>query len=563
MSCSRALLVFVITLSASPSGAQVQPRTAPPDTILVNGRVFTGSETHPYAEALAIKGTRILAIGTSEEISSKAGPTTRRIDLAGRLVIPGINDSHTHFEADVIGTKLDFGDDPSCAHVLDILQHAVASAPPGTLLSGTIGPSAFFGQACAPATLDKMSLDDPIVLAMDSPHSGMLNQAAARKFGIREDAPPPLAGFFGKDMKSRRWDGVVHESAWFRIRELLMGDLAGEEARLRRVLARAAQWGVTSITLLEVYPSRRVQQLSEIDSPLRIRLGPFLEFQEPDRRKQPEYPPVPAHLADRVSVSGLKYLLDGTPEERSAATRVPYADDPTTSGQIDFTPEELRAILHEAQQRNVQLLLHAIGDRTTETLLNAMEATGGPGAWSKKRLRIEHGEGVMPDLVPRAKALGVIVVENPSNFAFTELSQQRYGKEKASIDGPFRSLLLAGIPLAIATDSSPLTPFANPYLHIMYACAYPGRPKESMTREEAVTAFTRTPAYAEFAEDTKGTLEPGKLADLAVLSQDIFQVPLEDLPKTESVLTMVGGQIAYAGGGFARYQNGASSDLRR
>ena len=131
MSCSRGLLVLAITLSASPLGAQVQTSTVPPDTILVNGRVFTGSETHPYAEAFAIKGTQIFAIGTSDEISSKAGPKTRRIDLAGRLVIPGINDSHTHFEADVIGTKLDFGDDPSCPHVLDILQHAVASAPLG------------------------------------------------------------------------------------------------------------------------------------------------------------------------------------------------------------------------------------------------------------------------------------------------------------------------------------------------------------------------------------------------------------------------------------------------
>jgi predicted amidohydrolase YtcJ len=109
MLCSRALLVFVITLSASPSGAQVQTGTATPDTILVNGRVFTGNETHPYAEALAIKGTQILAIGTSEEISSKAGPTTPRIDLAGRLVIPGINDSHTHFEADEVARR------PDCA----------------------------------------------------------------------------------------------------------------------------------------------------------------------------------------------------------------------------------------------------------------------------------------------------------------------------------------------------------------------------------------------------------------------------------------------------------------
>jgi predicted amidohydrolase YtcJ len=111
-----------------------------------------------------------------------------------------------------------------------------------------------------------------------------------------------------------------------------------------------------------------------------------------------------------------------------------------------------------------------------------------------------------------------------------------------------------GIPLVIATDSSPLTPFANPYLHIMYACAYPGRPKEPITREEAVTAFTRTAAYAELTEGTKGTLEPGKLADLAVLSQDIFRVPLEDLPKTESVLTMVGGQTAFASGAFAKWK---------
>jgi predicted amidohydrolase YtcJ len=106
-----------------------KPKAITASPVLVNGRVFTGSTAHPYAEALAIKGTQILAIGTSDEISSNAGPKTRRIDLAGRLVIPGINDSHTHFEADVIGTKLDFGDDPSCAHVLDTLQHAVASAP--------------------------------------------------------------------------------------------------------------------------------------------------------------------------------------------------------------------------------------------------------------------------------------------------------------------------------------------------------------------------------------------------------------------------------------------------
>jgi predicted amidohydrolase YtcJ len=389
------------------------------------------------------------------------------------------------------------------------------------------------------------------VLSMDSPHSGMLNEAAARKFDVREDAPPPLAGFFGKDMKSTHWDGVVHEAAWFRIREMLMGDLAGEPARLRKVLQRESQWGVTSITFLDVYPARRVQQLAAIDSPLRVRVVPFLEFQETDRRRKPEYPTVPVQLRDRVTVSGLKYLLDGTPVERSAATRVPYADDPNTSGQLDFSPKELEAILREAQQQNVQLLLHATGDRTTETLLDAMDATGGAEAWSKRRLRIEHGDGIMPDQIPRVKALGIIVVENPTNFTLGELMLERFGKDKASLVQPFRSLLQAGIPLAIATDSSPGSPVANPYLHIMYASAYPGKPKESISREEAVTAFTSTAAFAESAEANKGTLEPGKLADLAVLSQNIFEVALEDLPKTESVLTIVGGRIAYAGSPFA------------
>jgi predicted amidohydrolase YtcJ len=317
------------------------------------------------------------------------------------------------------------------------------------------------------------------------------------------------------------------------------------------MLEREAQWGVTSITLLDVYPARRVQQLAEIDSPLRIRVVPFLEFQDSDRRRKPVYPSVPVHLKDRVTVSGLKYLLNGTPEERSAAERIPYQDDPSTSGQLDFSPKELEAILREALQQNIQLLLHTIGDRTTETLLDAMDATGGAKAWSKSRLRIEHGDGIMPDQIPRVKALDILGVENPINFTLGELMQQRFGKDKAALVQPFRSLLLAGIPLAIATDSSPESPVADPYLHIMYAIAYPGKPKESLSREEAVIAFTRTAAYAEFAEDNKGTLEPGKLADLAVLSQDVFEVAPEDLPKTESVLTIVGGRVAFASGPFS------------
>jgi predicted amidohydrolase YtcJ len=155
-------------------------------------------------------------------------------------------------------------------------------------------------------------------------------------------------------------------------------------------------------------------------------------------------------------------------------------------------------------------------------------------------VRIEHGDGIMPDLVARAKELGVTVVVNPTHFTLRELFLKRYGLERTNQMQPLRSLLTAGIPVAIGSDGP-----NNPYLNIMLASLYPGKPLEAITREQAVTAYTLTAAYAEFAEKEKGSLEAGKLADLAVLSQDIFHVPPEDLPKTESVLTMVGGKIVY------------------
>jgi predicted amidohydrolase YtcJ len=249
---------------------------------------------------------------------------------------------------------------------------------------------------------------------------------------------------------------------------------------------------------------------------------------------------LPRNPTPLITVSGTKWVLDGSPIESSAALRKPYTDQPNTSGWMNFNEKEMEAMLRESLKNDDQLLVHVVGDRTTETFLTAMEATGGKAIWEKRRVRIEHGDGVMQDLVSRTKDLGVVVVQNPTHVTIRELLLKRYGPERTEQVSLFRSLLEAGIPLAFGSDGP-----NNPYLNIMLASIYPGKPKEALTREQAVIAYTLTSAYAEFAENDKGSLQPGKLADLAVLSQDIFTIPPPDLPKTESVLTLVGGNVVY------------------
>jgi predicted amidohydrolase YtcJ len=216
-------------------------------------------------------------------------------------------------------------------------------------------------------------------------------------------------------------------------------------------------------------------------------------------------------------------MVDGTPLEASISKREPPVGRPRTPDELDFSKKEVEDMLGESLQSNEQLILHVVGDRAAETVLNAMERNGGEKVWAPRRVRFEHFYGFNPDHMRRAKRLGVVVVPNPTHLS-----------------SPMRSLLNAGIPVAIGSDSA-----NNPYLNIQLASTNPLTADEAITREQAVTAYTLTSAYAEFAEKDKGSLEPGKLADLAVLSQDIFKVSTADLPKTESVMTMVGGKIVY------------------
>ena len=540
-----AFLPLVFTFLAVLAAAQAQNDAA--DLILVNANVFTGSDAHPRAEAIGIKGDRIIAVDTNQKVGLLAGPKTKKIDAAGRLVIPGIMDTHIHYTVNDLRTvtNIDFGGfAPSCKHVLETIAQKVNDVPKGNLLFGFMGSDAFFDPECTPAALDRIAPKTPVFLAAGTVHAGMLNSGAAKWFGVDTSAPPPLAGWYGKDAKSKTWDGVVHNSAMLPLFVRVSSEGSHEDEKLRKFFEDEARWGVTANLFMEYHPAARVEQLARLNAPFRVWVMPFAQYETGLNRRRLQQVTVPSNVADRVTSHGEKWVLDGTPVERTAPMRAPYADDPATSGELDYPDSDVRAILSEALQHDLPLMLHETADRSAQQLFDQMDVTGGQKVWANRRVRIEHGDGVIGDLIPRARKLGVIVAKNPMYF-IGDVNLRRLGPERAAVWNPCRSLLEAGLPIVLASDSAPGLPFSNPFLNIQIATIYPANPKEAITREQALIAFTRTAAYSVFAEDRLGTLEVGKQADLAVLSQDIFKVSNEDLPKTESVLTIVGGKITY------------------
>lgn len=528
----RRSLLLVLGLAAG-----LQAQTEAPDLVLVNGKIFTADAKLKFVEALAIRGERITAAGTSAEVTALAGPNTRRIDLGGRVVIPGINDAHTHFAPapDHVTLKL-AGMDPTWAQVQAAVAEAAQSAPKGKLLVGTIGGAVLETPEATRDALDRIAGDHPVILACWTGHSQVVDTAALRLLGITDTAADPEGGWYERDaagkLNGRLFEyATMHPQLSAHLPESAVIDF------WRAVAQKAAKLGITSVENMSFRPVKEdVAVLKKAAILLRVRVirTPY-SAGDAAATSIEGAPPM-------VTVSGTKYILDGTPVERTAWMRRPYSDRPDTSGRMDFTPDQLRLILREATRTGSQLLFHAVGDRTLETLLKEMDHMNRREKWRERRPRIEHGDMLTPDMIPLVRKLGVIIVQNPTHLALKDILTERWSARVTQAQ-PLASLLAAGIPLALGSDGP-----MNPYLNIMLACTHPDRPLEALTREQTVVAYTSTAAYAEFAEKDKGTLAPGKLADLAVLSQDIFEVSFDDLSKTVSVLTLVGGKVAWDAG---------------
>lgn len=500
-------------------------------------------------QALAIRGERIVATGASDKIRALAGAATRKIDLDGRTVIPGINDAHIHLgihPADWIQLQFE-GPDPSRSE----LEVAILRAPKGAGIFADIGLNILFDSAVKRASLDHVAPDRPVILTTLTGHASIVNSAALTFAGIHDGQPDPLGGRYEKSADGRL-TGVLREYAARQLGRTLTDKTSNVDAlsELRDKFAEFAQLGITSIQDMsnEIAPEHCVALLKQLPTSVRVRVI-RMPGTTPKGRSTQEGRSLPSHPAPLITVSGMKWFLDGVPLENTFELRQRVAGRPLKGveqgvaelGMI-FPKTELTAMLQESFLSNDQLLLHVTGYPAAAAMLDAMQANGGKKVWAGRRVRFEHGDGLFPDLVPRVKEFGIVVVQNPAHLNAKAMAPQLFQGRPVQKSQPLRSLLEAGIPVALGSDG-----LLNPYLNILLASTHPDRPSEAITREQAVIAYTATSAYAEFVKD-KGTLEPGKLADLAVLSQDIFTVPVHALPKTESILTVVGGKVVYDAG---------------
>lgn len=486
--------------------------TAQPSVILVNGKVWTGDKARPWAEAVAIKGETIAAVGSNAEIRALADEKkTRVIDARGRVVVPGINDAHVHPSSGMPSFEVPLELDAKWPDVVAALSFTLDETPADLWITGTLGPALAADSSITKEKLDEVAKDRKVILTSFTGHGTVVSSAAMQALRIARDAADPAGGWYGRDANGDV-NGRLYEYAGFAAARRFADMASADElsAAVETLNTDALRYGITSVQAMPLMsPEIFEKALRAADIPLRVRqISLPMSLSRPWLQKN----------------GAVKWILDGTPIERGAALREAKYE---AGGQGRENFSDLAPLVAMAADNNQQLLLHASGDRTVASALNAI------AKHPLNRPRIEHGDGMHADLFPLAKQTGAIIVVNPSHFPFSSFYP---GKGYM----PSLSLLKAGIPIAIGSDGP-----MNPWLNVMFAIARQDQPGESLSVDEALRAYTAGSAYAEMTEATKGKIAPGYLADLAVLSQDIFKVPVHALPETKSQLTMIGGKVVY------------------
>lgn len=536
------------------------------DLVIINGKVLTIDENNPMAEAIAVKGESIAAIGTTRQIKSWIDEdSTIVIDARGRLVTPGFNDAHVHFgplDPDFI--ELRYTTDPDV--ITEKVRAQVAKSKPGQLIRGGHWVHELFTDKKWPSKelIDKVSPDNPVILNRADGHSTLVNSYVLRMSGINRDTRDPFGGEIQKDPVTGEPTGILKDAAMDLIRTgETRVERSAEEEKERTwkgyllAMKEARELGVTSVQNagwgdFDAY--EKLQNAGELTC--RIDLGAPLTS---DEAKLAEYLELSRKYPDEgnwIRFGYLKAFADGSIGSSTALMFEPYSDNASTSGLAMWKYEELEKMVLAADKMGFQIGIHAIGDKANNWILNAFEKAIEVNGRRDSRHRDEHTQTVQLSDIPRFAKLGVIPSMQPTHCISDKLFYElRVGYERCRGTYAWRSLIDAGSVLAFGTDYQvePLNPMEGLYAAVSRKdrLGEDGEgwfPEQKLTMEEAIKYYTLGSAYAQFMENRKGIIKPGYLADIVIVDKDLLTIPETEIMKTRVDYTIVGGKVVYASG---------------
>lgn len=533
------------------------------DLILYNGNIHTMNPAAPRGQAIAIAGGRVAAVGSNDDIRALAAPASQTVDLRGRTVTPGFTDSHLHFLSYGIGLQeIELAGITSLEEALARVAERAAVTPPGQWLTGRGWDHTLWGSGDFPTRqdLDRVAPEHPVFLRRKCGHAGWANTRALELAGITAATPDPVGGAIDHDPATGQPMGILKDVAMdLMFRLFAEPSLAEATAAIKAAMPHAHRAGLVGVHTMEGAGAFRAFQALQASGELKLRVTMQIPEENLDAAIQ-------AGLRsgfgnEWLRIGGVKIFSDGALGARTAYMLEPYEGFPGDYGLPMGTVEHLREVIIKASRAGIASFVHAIGDRANREVLDAIEiarkAERADGAARTTqhalRHRIEHAQITHPADIPRFASLGVIASMQPIHATQDMLIADRLWGARSAHAYAWRSLLNAGAVLAFGSDAPVETLNVMAGIHAAVTRRRPdGAPgpdgwygEQRLTVDEAVYTYTLGAAYASGEETIKGSLAPGKVADLVVLSQDIFTIDPMAILETEVVGTMVGGEWVY------------------
>ncbi|MFC1483789.1 amidohydrolase [Candidatus Neomarinimicrobiota bacterium] len=524
------------------------------DVIYTNGSIWTGNPAAPKAEAIAVGDEEILAIGTEANVMSTRGPETKLVDMDDHFVVPGFIDDHTHFISGGYQlASVDLRDAATKEEFILRIETYAANLPEGRWITGgDWDHERWGGELPHRDWIDPVTPNNPVLISRLDGHMALANSKALDLAEIDELTQDPEGGTIVRDADNHRPTGVLKDEAMSPVYRVIPADTEAElDEALKRGMEHAVSQGVTQFYDMGGWADLASYQRAAKRGELLARVYSFVPISTWSRMKQ--YVTEHGRGDQWHRWGGLKGFVDGSLGSTTAWFYEPYADAPETSGLMVTDTSDLRSSIESGDAAGLHVGVHAIGDRANDWLLEVYAATAAKHGPRDRRFRIEHAQHLSEAAIPRFSQLGVIPAMQPYHCIDDgRWAEKRIGPERIKTTYAFRSLLDAGVTLSFGSDwtVAPLSPLEGIYAAVTRRTLDDLNPdgwvpEEKISVEEALRCYTINNAYAGFHEHRTGSLEPGKLADFVVLSQDLLTIDPVNIPEVEVLMTVVGGNIQY------------------